>query len=342
MIRKFDAFQISLLCGESVGQSSIPKDAIESLADEFPISQRIMTVDMFYVNENGYRRPMTIRDMSNFSASRIPNNAASRIINERIIHGATGVLLNDGRVLICSSYGQFVNVPLFAIIFDPFDADGRVDHTSQADCMMYACRSYASLVTLANGEVLRMGGGTDQMYPGDCALFNPSTKEWRLLKENAPRMAAGAFSILLRDGRVLVSGGRSQAIIMWTCWLYDPATEKFAETGHMVVRRERHAGCLMLSGDLFVCGGLSEHMVKINSCEKYNIQNGTWERLPDMHRFLHDHHCMLMPNGKIAVIGITGRHSAYDPIDGAWSPVTELSNIGDLGFNETALFIDMD
>jgi len=342
MIRKFDAFQISLLCGESVGHSSIPKDAIETLESEFPISQRILTVDMFYVNENGYRRPLTIRDMSNFSASRIPNNAPSGILNDRTMHGATGTLLNDGRVLICSSYDPDTNSPLVAIIFDPYDADGRVERVSQADCMMYACRSYASLVTLANGNVLRMGGGTYEGYPGDCALFNPSTKKWRSLIANAPHMASGAFSILLGDGRVLVSGGRSQAIIMWTCWLYDPATEIFVETGHMVVRRERHAGCLMLSGDVFVCGGLSEHAVKINSCEKYNIQNGTWERLPDMHRFLHDHHCMLMPNGKIAVIGITGRHSAYDPIDGAWSPVTELSNVGDLGFNETALFISMD
>jgi hypothetical protein len=315
MSRKFETLQVSLLCDEYEGRAIVTKNVLESLGDCMGgAPSKILTIDLFdtRISDTVNVHRVSVYDTSTRARVTLMNPMLSAILSNRHSNGARATSLNDGRVLMCSSYGPDERTPVYAVIFNPHRSDAPVEQLPYEDCHNFACRSYSSLVTLISGKVLRMGGGTDRAYPGDSALFDPATRKWSLL-ENAPRMAAGAFSVVLGDGRVLVTGGRSQGLVLAKCWLYDPTTSIFTAARNMLYRKERHAGVLLDTGDVFICGGSGDENMS-TTCEKYDVVSGEWQTLAEMSRPLRDHHCTLMANGDVFIIGEMGRYNIYDPI----------------------------
>jgi hypothetical protein len=320
MALKIDTLQVGLLCDERAGRVTIPKDAIESLAGEFPpVRTRVLVIDQdtqAIGNEHGKR--MRIYDPIKDRDELLPYSMPSVLMPGRT-YFMMGTALNDNRVLLCSNHVDSSGVVPYAFIFDPFTSRfGRptisdYSFLSTEDCTNFACRTTASLVTLLDGRVLRVGGFKGMEMPGDCALFTPSTKTW-VAVENHPVMPTGAFSVVLDDGRVLISGGAYQSQNYSTlCWLYDPSTGVFVVTGTLHKARARHSGCLLATGDVFICGGVDSSPNNMFSGEIYNVQTGTWKKLDKLHIHCADHRCIALPDGTISIVEKHGRTSFYDP-----------------------------
>jgi len=337
MNRAFETLQINLLCDEYEGRITVPKVALESLADVMGAVTKILTVDLFEtrISDNVIVHKMMVVDTSTRTRVTLSNPTLSALLRNRHSNGPRATSLNDGRVLICSSYGPDERTPLYAVIFNPrsLENDNSIIQLPYEDCQNFACRSFSSLVTLHDGRVLRMGGGTDRTYPGDSALFNPTTRAWTLI-EGAPRMAAGAFSVVLLDGRVLVTGGRTQGLVTSACWLYNPTTGTFTAARNMASRKELHAGCLLATGEVFICGGASDYSGS-RTCEKYDPVSGYWQTLKDMPRDLRSHHCTLKADGTVFILSGAGNNHIYIP-----DTDTHLSVVNPR-WESIALFVDI-
>jgi hypothetical protein len=316
---KFETLQINLLCDENAGMLTLPKVALESLAQE-PYQDDTVAILAFGAHTQmdfgavEYDRIFAYDTKTNqwWMRGKIPFD----LLHDKLQFGATATQLNDGRVLVCSNYDDASHRDIIfdrhltaikpqSFIFNPYgppDADDVLPYEklSEYDSREFACRSHSSLVTLHSGRVLRVGGLLKQIYQNDgIAEFDPATKKWQLVVEN--KMPADACCVVLANGWVLISGGRYQMNRpQKECMLYDPDSRIFIQTGSMNVARRRHGGCLLRTGDVFVFGGMEANAAA--SCERYSVATGTWsllnERVDSGNEF-----CFLLPDGRIFTAG---------------------------------------
>jgi len=63
--------------------------------------------------------------------------------------------------------------------------------------------------------------------------------------------------------------------------IYDPITDKWTEAAPMFSSRESF-GCAVLGDHIYVAGGSSNRVSRLDTFERYSIADNTWESLPDM------------------------------------------------------------
>jgi hypothetical protein len=322
MAWKFETLQINLLCDEGardedVGdeRETLPKVALEALSYERTSDEIVKVLAFGSEAGKGIYDRIVEYDVKTRKWDRIflmPQD----LLGPKLYFGATATPLHDGRILVCSSYDDasheeiLFEVHITAIQPQSFILDPRPENAVGGrlafemlpvyDSRQFACRSHASLVTLHNGKVLRVGGLLKQIYQNDgIAEFDPATKQWTLVvPNNAP---ADAFSVVLPNGRVLITGGRfrSEKSIK-ECLIYDPESRTFEKAASMKHERRRHTGCLLANGDVCVFGGMTTPANV--TCELWSASTGTWTVISNEVRNQHSH-CFRMPDNRIFMAG---------------------------------------
>ncbi len=179
-----------------------------------------------------------------------PTNAMS---TER--YGHTGMLLNDGNVLVCGGFGD-VDIALGTCeLYDP--ATGTWTPTGSFNVARggYEMRNFTTTL-LGSGQVLVAGGhpGAGGQIIKSCELYDPSTGTWSLTGEMAEGRTTHSAT-LLPSGKVLVAGGNGAPSWKASCELYDRATESWCTIASMAIGRYGHTATLLGSGNVLAAGG---------------------------------------------------------------------------------------
>lgn len=139
---------------------------------------------------------------------------------------------------------------------------------------------------------------------------------------------------LLPTGEILVAGGTDNPqYALSSCEVYDPASGMWRNSNAMNVARERHTATMLPSGVLVVIGGNSGSTsgnVLVSAIEHYNPVTDTWKIEGYLNRARQNHSAVLLPNGKILVIGgytggVTSDCELYDPITGQTTSAASLN-----------------
>jgi hypothetical protein len=162
---------------------------------------------------------------------------------------ACGTLLHDGRVLVT---GGSLSLGVSAIL------DPATMAWSPTKGTLGGERTRHGLVTLADGQVLAVGGGSDYGALTRCDLFDPQTEMWH----SAPPLlsARHSFACVQVGGRVLTFGGREKdqsataAVEAWT-----PGASKWIALAPIpdrpVPSRDGYSVCPIADGSVFVTNG---------------------------------------------------------------------------------------
>ncbi len=169
------------------------------------------------------------------------------------------------------------------------------------------------------------------------------------IKTGSLKVARGEdTATLLPNGQVLVAGG---ADYNWNGYasaeLYNPLTGKWMFTGSMNSPRLYHTATLLPNGQVLVIGG-SANLASwpppaLASAELYNPSTGTWTSTGSLKTGRYSHMAVLLPNGKVLVVGgemtsgaYTPSAELYDPSTGKWTTTGRLI-VTRYGFEATSL-----
>jgi hypothetical protein len=177
-------------------------------------------------------------------------------------------------------------------------------------------------------------------FSGNQIVGNP-TVAWNLT-QNTHYARNQHTAVVLNDGRLLVVGGQNQFASskggqgMIFTELYNVATGSWTITGNMHVGRMWSTSTLLTNGKVLAAGGFSQIPNPGDarySSELYDPNTGVWSYTGDMVYKREEHAAILMPNGKVLVIGGAGdlkgtpytsnkvlnTCEVYDPATGTWS-----------------------
>lgn len=238
-------------------------------------------------------------------------------------HSHTATRLADGRVLITGGYGAGSRTLASAELFDPRSRRFvRVGPLRQA-------RANHVAVLLGDGRVLLTGGlGPGWTYLSSAEIFDPLHATFSAA---GPMTVAreGHAAVRLADGRVLVAGGhdgpRRALTIHASAEVYDPLTRTFGRVGDMTVRRHKHDAVLMRDGRVLVTGGSDERDDRgaCASTEIFDPASGRFAIGPSMRqaRYKHLGTSVLLPDGRVLVVGGASGAESYDPRTGTFTEV---------------------
>ena len=185
------------------------------------------------------------------------------------LSAATATLLASGQVLL-ASWGSSSE------LYDP--ASAAFSPTGS----LFAFWNQTAL--LANGTVLAVGGGDDDMgASAGASVYDPAAgASSATANMTAPR--ADLTITLLPDGQALITGGSTwtgftrpggQQGMLFICCLasaeiYDPAAGLFSTTGSMISARAGHTATLLPSGQILIAGGGSgDNSPALSTAELY-------------------------------------------------------------------------
>jgi hypothetical protein len=116
-------------------------------------------------------------------------------------------------------------------------------------------------------------------------------------------------STLLPDGRVLIAGGMVEnGVFLSSAELYDPIKGTFVVTGSMQSRRVGHSATLLPNSKVLIAGGLAGRTFEggpgiVATTEIYDPATGHFTAGPSMLEKREGHAAVLLPNGKVLVVG---------------------------------------
>lgn len=212
---------------------------------------------------------------------------------------------------------------------DPSGRRGRVTFaplTWRPTVPMGAARDFASLTSLASGQVLAAGGDdANQNGLASAEVYDPATGSWR--PTGALAMPSdGQAATLLPSGKVLLTAGMQGALQPSVAELYDPGAGTWRPTAAMPADRQLAPAALLPSGQVLVPGGFST-TTEANVAELYDPASDTWSITAPMNqmRALFGHTATTLPSGNVLVAGSALEPSAfntaeiYDPHTAQWT-----------------------
>src|SRR6266851_5028299 len=202
---------------------------------------------------------------------------------------------------------------------------------------------FAAIRTLALAGLVSVGLVASTAVPALARRSGTWTKTGSLNVARGEETAT-----LLPNGQVLVAGG---ADYNWNGYasaeLYNPFTGKWTFTGSMNSPRLYHTATLLPNGQILIVGG-SANLASwpppaLASAELYNPSPGTWTTTGSLKTGRYSHMAVLLPNGKVLVVGgemtsgaYTPSAELYDPSTGRWTTTGSLI-ITRYGFEATSL-----
>lgn len=238
-------------------------------------------------------------------------------------HSHTATLLPDGKVLIAGGYGEGSTTLATAEVFDP------ATNTFVATGSLMAARSGHVALLLGTGKVLLTGGlGPGWTFLSSAELYDPATGRFsptgRLTVARESHVAVG-----LQDGRVLIAGGhtgrRGTLTLLASAEIYEPATGAFSRANDMGVRRHKHDGVLLPSGQVLITGGTDERDDRgvYTSSELFHPRTEAFTPGPAMRlgRYKHAGSSLVLPSGLVLVAGGAPQAELYYPRSNAFALV---------------------
>jgi N-acetylneuraminic acid mutarotase len=189
-------------------------------------------------------------------------------------------------------------------------------------------------VVLQDGRVLVMGGFSS---PGPAAeVYDPRTGTWTATGPMVtPRWQSAAVRLL--DGRVLVASGAGDPGVLASAELYDPRTDSWTATGSSATARYYATLTLLDDGKVLLAGGdkvTHSFNPSVASAELYDPATGSWTQTGSMHTARSLHIAMLLPGGKVLVVGGWNENDTlsyplasaevYDPATGTWAAAHDM------------------
>jgi hypothetical protein len=355
MTVEFETLQINLLCDYAspaeggAGAVGIPKVALESLADAIVPSitrllalcgvteeigedgnpvytscDQIYSLDPLIGGWNIFTKKTFDRGRLEFFDE--PMKIPQTLLTDNKA-GISHTTLRDGSTLI-SSTGANLGDPTVAYYFNPANQIEPFHPIPSDYARKWISREYGAMVTLLDGRVIRFKGESiredviRQYGAVETAIYDPTNNEWSELVLTGD-VNPSACCIVMASGDVLVSGGMSEGHDGRRCKILQVRTMKFVEAGDMHRKHAVHAGCLLPTGEVFICGGMDRNGARSSVCEKYDPVLNEWTRLHDLKQERWDHSCTLLKDGTI-FIASDARFNAPCEI---YDPITETSRL---------------
>ncbi len=147
-------------------------------------------------------------------------------------------------------------------------------------------------------------------------------------------------SVTLDDGQVLVAGGwswasrREPSEVTGTCELYNVESDAWRFVASLNDPRWSHSLTMLSDGRVLAIGGLQgqdESVVHLDSAEVYDPATDRWERTGSMSTGRAYHEALLLPSGRVLVVGgqrarteTLASAEIWDPATGEFSPTASL------------------
>jgi N-acetylneuraminic acid mutarotase len=265
--------------------------------------------------------------------------------------GLTATLLTDGRVLVVGGYAdrrvytEPIDAPAGAAeIYDPVSQKWTRAHDAPD------ARAGQTATRLLDGRVLLAGGGIGAGCTFTAEVYDPALDQWQAT-EDMKDCRSGHTATLLRDGRVFVAGGFAGGFEyqsgVATSETYDPRTGHWTAAAAMATNREGATATRLRDGRVLVVGGATYPTRSpcgpdsaggcvvvpsaVASAELYDPASNSWQAVPPMHTARSYHGAVLLPDGRVLVIGGRGAHRVllasaeiYDPTTKAWAAAPAL------------------
>jgi hypothetical protein len=362
--KKIDVLGTLLAC-DSSSRKTLPEDAFWSVSQELVRGNvtGILIIGNHIEGMPGQARLLRYHLASNrWSLTRI---WLPKEYMEKPWIGASLTLTKEGAALICSATDKVQDEMAFICHIEFMQPSGPIrsvmfEDLPEGDAIEYAARSNASLVTLHDGTILRLGGRVrPEMYGGDQplahnAIYDPSKKAFEMprftnqlsdilgRRQSFPQgewssldfrtdLPWGMFCITLPDNNVLITGGihtrPSGEHTRDACFIYYTSSKKIVRVKEMTSPRAFHSGCMLPNGRVFVCGGVRASLQKALTCEEYDPATGEWTQLSATLIPRIGHSCVLMVSGEVLILGgwdVEQRCELYNPLSGG---VRETSQI---------------
>jgi N-acetylneuraminic acid mutarotase len=193
------------------------------------------------------------------------------------------------------------------------------------------------LLSLPNGKILIVGGGTENRSVHEAELYDYNTGKWTSTGSmHVPRCVITATQ--LASGNVLVAGGIDWITekVLPTAEIYDYKAGTWAATGPMATRRFSHRAVRLADGRILVTGGNSSYPDEsvVASAEIYDPQTGVWRETSPMQTARRGHVAAVLQDGRVLVAGGSSGHfnanqqlsaaEVFDPETEKWTPVAPL------------------
>ena len=322
---KLRTLQTLLACDKVEGRKVANQPAFGAIVDELTNygATRVLTIGGFKLAP-----PTFSRLMFEFTASESKWTLASEIsINEFHETDFNGLSWSSVRTTILNDGSALIAIPSILsrewsamYIFHPRRSP-RFTPMQYNDMTAAAKRNMTSVVTLHDGRVMFIGGTTNTPtgFHVDEAqkdvifdMHKEGSRRWTEIAHNKDARL-GVCAFVLEDGNVLIVGGRD--VNSWThgkCEIYDVAKGTYRDVASMHNRRQQHAGCLLPSGRVFICGGEfynGDGYTVVSQSEEYDVDTNTWHVLPGTLMRQVGHKCVLLRDQRVL---ITGSRSVVD------------------------------
>ena len=238
----------------------------------------------------------------------VPSMSASR-------SNATASLLATGAVLVVGGSDLASGKSLGTTErYDP-----SANTWSNAAALVHA-RAEHTATRLPDGEVLVVGGNGPIAGGGfgavvDAERYNPASNAWRAAGVSA--VGVGHATVLLSSGKVLAMGGAdASGNALTIAQLYDPSANAWTTIAPMKTARMLHTATTLSDGTVLVTGGASTSATTsggTSSAELYDPVAATWSDASSMNARRSRHTAVLLPNGKVLVVGDDGTAGAAPP-----------------------------
>lgn len=245
----------------------------------------------------------------------------------------TVTLLADGSVLLAGGFGS-TNFIRVSERYNPATGVWRTNG------LLNVPRAEHTATLLLNGEVLIAGGdsGTSPVGTQSAELYDPVSGTFTATGS----MNIGRYrhrAVLLQSGKVLVvggGGGTNSDFITGSAELFDPSTGRWTSTASLPLALIDHTATLLPNGEVLVAGGSGPDGIT-NSAFVFNPEagtNGSWTTVDSLNIGRAEHSAILLPNGKVMVVGgddqafnFLTNSETFDPATSKWTPTGPL-NVG--------------
>ena len=142
-------------------------------------------------------------------------------------------------------------------------------------------RQGAAAATLADGQVLVVGGENLAEDVSSAELFNPATDTFTALAQSSPIVGRGAVAATLPNGQVLVAGGeKANGVgVSSSAELFNPAADTFtALPGTLAEPRFEAVAATLPNGQVLIAGG-SSNSAHLSSAELFNPATDSFTKL---------------------------------------------------------------
>jgi hypothetical protein len=175
---------------------------------------------------------------------------------------------------------------------------------------MRSLRWWHTATLLRNGKVLVAGGRDESETPVSTAeLFDPATGTWNETGSMIfPRF--GHVATLLPDGKVLVAGG----VAFDDSQIYDPSTETWSDLQPVLEEHFIQTATLLRTGKVLFAGRGKSAL--------FDPDTGRSVPSGPMNKTYQHQNAVLLPSGRVLVVGGDGYAEVYDPTSGRWSEET--------------------